>query len=234
MIKKVAIVTGASRGIGKAIAELFAKDGMSVVINSRNESEIRRSAVEIEKNTRVAVIPIQADVRNHSEVERLVQLTLNQFGRIDVLVNNAGVAVVKSLVDTTDHEFDRVIDTNLKGVFYCCKAVLPHMIAQKSGHIINISSGAGKTGFADLSVYCASKFGVIGLTESLAEEVSHYGISVIAICPGEVATQMQKEFMSDVEYERRKTYMIQPHTVAEKVLQAVKGRFNSGSSVDVY
>lgn len=230
-MKKVAIVTGASRGIGMAIAELFAKKGMSVVINSRDEGRIRKAAQEIQKTTGSFVTPIEADVRMHSDVERLVQLTLNEFGRIDVLVNNAGVAVVKPLVETTDHEFERVIDTNLKGVFYCCKAVLPHMIAQKSGHIINISSGAGKTGFADLSVYCASKFGVIGLTQSLAKEVSHYGIKVIAICPGAVATQMQKEFMSEVEYERTKRYMIQPEEVANKVLQAVEDRFASGSSI---
>ena len=233
MNKKVAIVTGASRGIGKAIAELFAKEGMDVVINSRDESRIRRSALEILKTTGSFVTPIQADVRNHSDIERLVQITLNQFGKIDILVNNAGIAVVKPLVETTDHEFDRVFDTNLKGVFYCCKAVLPHMIVQKSGHIINISSGAGKAGFADLSIYCASKFGVIGLTESLAKEVSRHGIKVIAICPGAVATQMQRDFMNEEEYERSKKHMIQPHTVAEKVLEAVKGRFASGSSVDV-
>jgi 3-oxoacyl-[acyl-carrier protein] reductase len=234
LTKKVAIVTGASRGIGKAIAELFAKEGINVVINSRTENEIRRSALEIEKKANMPVTPIQADIRNHSEVERLVQLTLNQFGRIDILVNNAGVAVVKPLVETSDNEFGRVIDTNLKGMFYCCKAVLPCMIAQKSGHIINISSGAGKAGFACLSVYCASKFGVIGLTESLAKEVLPYGIRVIAICPGPVATQMQKEFMSNEEYEKCKKDMIQPSTVAQKVLEAVKDRFSSGSSVNVY
>jgi 3-oxoacyl-[acyl-carrier protein] reductase len=230
---QVAIVTGASRGIGKAIAQLFAQQGMSVVICSRDENQTRKAAVEIQKNTGVFVVPIQADVRNHSDVDRLVQLTLNEFGKIDVLVNNAGVAVVKSLVDTTDHEYDRVVDTNLKGVFFCCKAVLPHMIKQKSGQIINISSGAGKTGFADLSVYCASKFGVIGLTESLAEEASPYGIKVFSVCPGAVATQMQREFMSDEEFEKRKNQMIQPEEVAQKVLQLVKGKFRSGISVDV-
>lgn len=149
-------------------------------------------------------------------------------------MNNAGVAVVKPLTETTDEEWNRVIDTNLKGMFFCCREVLPYMILQRSGSIINISSGAGKSGFADLSAYCESKFGVIGLTESLASEVLPYGINVVAICPGAVATQMQKEFISDEEYERRKTKMIQPDDVAKKVLDAVKGKFRNGSSIDVY
>ncbi len=234
MTKKVAIVTGASRGIGKATAQALAKDGMDVVICSRNENEIRKSAVEIQDSTGIFVVPVQADVRIHADVDRLVQLTMNEFGKIDVLVNNAGIAVVKPLIDTTDHEFDRIIDTNLKGVFYCCKAVLPHMIAQKSGHIINISSGAGKSGFAHLSAYCASKFGVIGLTESLAAEVLRYGVKVFAVCPGAVATQMQRQFMSNEEFENQKMQMIQPETVAQKILQLIKGRFRSGMSVDVY
>ena len=234
MDKQVAIVTGASRGIGKAIAHLFAQEGMNVVICSRNENQIRKTAMEIQKDTGNIVVPVKTDVRNHVDVDKLVQSALNEFGRIDILVNNAGVAIIKSLVETTDHEYDTIIDTNLSGVFFCCKSVLPHMIKQKSGYIINISSGAGKTGFANLSVYCASKFGVIGMTESLAEEVSDYGIKVFSVCPGAVATQMQKEFMSNEEFEKRKNQMIQPEEVAQKVLQLVKGKFRTGTSVDIH
>ena len=234
MDKQVAIVTGASRGIGKAIAHLFAQEGMNVVICSRNENQIRKTAMEIQKDTGNIVVPVKTDVRNHVDVDKLVQSALNEFGRIDILVNNAGVAIIKSLVETTDHEYDTIMDTNLSGVFFCCKSVLPHMIKQKSGYIINISSGAGKTGFANLSVYCASKFGVIGMTESLAEEVSDYGIKVFSVCPGAVATQMQKEFMSNEEFEKRKNQMIQPEEVAQKVLQLVKGKFRTGTSVDLH
>ncbi len=234
MDKQVALVTGASRGIGKVIAHLFAQEGMNVVICSRNENQIRKTAVEIQKDTGNLVVPVKTDVRNHVDVDKLVQSALNEFGRIDILVNNAGVAIIKSLVETTDHEYDTIMDTNLSGVFFCCKSVLPHMIKQKSGYIINISSGAGKTGFANLSVYCASKFGVIGMTESLAEEVSDYGIKVFSVCPGAVATQMQKEFMSNEEFEKRKNQMIQPEEVAQKVLQLVKGKFRTGTSVDLH
>ena len=234
MDKQVALVTGASRGIGKAIAYLFAQEGMNVVICSRNENQIRKTAVEIQKDTGNLVVPVKTDVRNHVDVDKLVQSALNEFGRIDILVNNAGVAIIKSLVETTDHEYDTIMDTNLSGVFFCCKSVLPHMIKQKSGYIINISSGAGKTGFANLSVYCASKFGVIGITESLAEEVSDYGIKVFSVCPGAVATQMQKEFMSNEEFEKRKNQMIQPEEVAQRVLQLVKGKFRTGTSIDIH
>ena len=234
MDKQVAIVTGASRGIGKAIAYLFAQEGMNVVICSRNEDQTRKTAMEIQKDTGNLVVPIKTDVRNHVDVDKLVQSAINEFGRIDILVNNAGVAIIKSLVETTDHEYDTIIDTNLNGVFFCCKSVLPHMIKQKSGYIINISSGAGKTGFANLSVYCASKFGVIGMTESLAEEVSDFGIKVFSVCPGAVATQMQKEFMSNEEFERRKNQMIQPEEVAQRVLQLVKGKFRTGTSIDIH
>jgi len=234
MDKQVALVTGASRGIGKVIAHLFAQEGMNVVICSRNENQIRKTAMEIQKDTGNLVVPVKTDVRNHIDVDKLVKITINEFGRIDILVNNAGVAIIKPLMETTDHEYDTIIDTNLKGLFFCCRSVLPHMIKRKSGYIINISSGAGKTGFANLSVYCASKFGVIGITESLAGEVSDYGIKVFSVCPGAVATQMQKEFMSNEEFEKRKNQMIQPEEVAQKVLQLVKGKFRTGTSVDIH
>ena len=234
MDKQVVIVTGASRGIGKEIAHLFSQEGMNVIICARNENQIRETAMEIQNDTGNSVVSIKADIRSHVDVDKLIKSTINKFGRIDVLVNSAGVAIIKSLVKTTNHEYDTIMDTNLKGVFLCCKSVLPHMIKQKSGYIINISSGAGKTGFANLSVYCASKFGVIGISESLAEEVSNYGIKVFSVCPGAVATQMQKEFMSNEEFESRKSQMIQPEEVAHNVLQLIKGKFRTGTSLNIY
>jgi 3-oxoacyl-[acyl-carrier protein] reductase len=234
MRKKVAIVTGGSKGIGKAIALSLAGANFNLIINSRNDKEIRDAAGEISKITGKYVLPLHADVTSHSDVKKVVNTAIEKFDRIDVLVNNAGMALERSLVETTDEEWNQIIDTNLKGAFLFSKEVLPHMIAKRSGSIINISSGAGKTGFAQLSAYCASKFGVIGLTESLAEEVSNYGIRVIAICPGAVATKMQRQFMTEGEYNRKKAKMIQPEDVAKKVLDAVNGKFSSGSAVDVF
>ena len=234
MANKVAIVTGSGRGIGRAVALALSSDGYDIVVNSRNSKEVSEVVSKIKQQTNSDAIPVLADIRYHKDVTKLVKTTVENFKRIDVLVNNAGVAIDKTLVKTSDEEWDLIMDTNLKGVFYCCKEVLPYMMSQKSGKIINISSGAGKHGFAELSAYCASKFGLIGLSESLAMEVGRYGIGVIAICPGAVATSMQQEFMSTKEFERRKSSMIQPEDVAKKVLQAVHGKFRSGSAIDVF
>lgn len=231
---KVAIVTGSTKGIGKAIAFELANEGYNVVINSRNQKDSDKIAKKLEKTFGIISVGFQADVRDQSQVRKMVNKTIKKFHKIDVLVNNAGVLIVKTLKKTSENDWDEIIDTNLKGVFLCSKEVLPYMISKNSGYIINISSGAGKSGYAELSSYCASKFGVIGLTESLAQEVSPFGISVVALCPGSVATDMQKQFMSKEEFEKRKNNMIQPSKVAKKTIEVIKGKYSSGSSVDVY
>lgn len=230
---KTAIVTGSSRGIGKDIAIKLAEKGFNIVINSRKHFDSQKVAQEIIEQYNVNAIGIEADVRVPYMVTELMRQTIKEFKRIDVLVNNAGVAVLKPLAKTTDDEWNFVVDTNLKGVFLCSREVLPYMISQKSGCIVNISSGAGKSGFSELSAYCASKFGVIGLTESLAEEVSVYGIQVIAVCPGAVATEMQRQFMSMEEFEKRKHFMIHPNEVADVVVAAIDGKYKTGSSIDI-
>ncbi len=230
---KTAIITGSTKGIGKDIAYTLAKNGYNLVINSRNQQEAEKTAKNISENENVTAIGIAANVSDVSEVEQMIKKTLDEFGQIDVLVNNAGILVVKSVTETSEKEWDDLLDTNLKGVFVCTKAVLPHMISQNSGCIVNISSGAGKSGFSELSAYCSSKFGVMGFAESLAEEVSQNNIQVVTICPGAVATDMQKLFMSEDEFNLRKDSMIQPHEVSQKVLDAINGKFSTGSSVDV-
>ena len=203
-MSKVAIITGSSRGIGKSIAYKLAQNGFNVVINSRKQKDASLVAQDIEKRFEVKSIGIAANVQSESQVKNLIRNAIKKFNKIDVLINNSGILIVKSLDKTTLKEWNNVIVTNLKGVYLCSKEVLRYMKPTKSGFIINISSGAGKSGYGDLAVYGASKFGVIGLTESLAQEVNPYGITVVAICPGAVATDMQKQFMSEKEYEHQK------------------------------
>jgi NAD(P)-dependent dehydrogenase (short-subunit alcohol dehydrogenase family) len=151
-----------------------------------------------------------------------------------VLINNAGITYVKKLIDTTEEEWDHTLDINLKGAFLFCKAIVPHMIENNCGVIINVSSGAGKVGFEDISGYCASKFGMIGLTESLAREVANYNIRVLTICPGEVATKMQ-EVVDAQYYELNKHKMLHPRRVAEKIANMIfnLNEYKNGIAVDL-
>jgi 3-oxoacyl-[acyl-carrier protein] reductase len=178
------------------------------------------------------VLGITCDVGVASDVERLVKNTIGHFGGIDILVNNAGVAILKQLVDTTEQEWDETINSNLKSAFLCSKAVLPYLLRQKSGVIINVSSGAGKTGFENLSVYCASKFGMIGLTESLAWEIAANSIRVMAICPSNVDTAMQD--IDPVYYKANKKRMLTAGQVASKIVEMIyERRYRNGQSVDI-
>jgi meso-butanediol dehydrogenase/(S,S)-butanediol dehydrogenase/diacetyl reductase len=192
---KVAIVTGASRGIGQAIAIRLAQEGADVTIVAlRSEERLTAVARDIEACGR-QVLPLMADVSKGEAVERMVEETLKKFGRIDILVNNAGIIRVSPITELTEEEWDEVLRVNLRSVFLCCKAAVPHLIKQKSGTIINVSSTGGKTGYPGITHYCASKFGVIGFTQSLAKELGVHNITVNAICPGEVKTEMWTRFL---------------------------------------
>ena len=236
--KKAAIITGSGRGIGKATAILLGKQGINVVVCSRTESEINSVVKEIEElNSEVSVLGIKCDVTISSQVNSLVKSTVDKFGfeTIDILVNNAGVAFNKKLADTSEEEWDQTINTNLKGSFLFTKAVLPYMIARKSGVILNLNSGAGKAGFSNLSSYCASKFGLTGLTESLALEVAAYNTRVLTIFLGQVATKMWQEFDYDY-YEKNKNRMLNPQKVAAKIVEMIfdTKNYKNGDSVEVY
>ncbi|HET6727027.1 MAG TPA: SDR family oxidoreductase [Nitrososphaeraceae archaeon] len=211
-----ALVTGGGRGIGKETAILLSKKGLNVIICSRTQKEIDSAVKEIKSLGNGQIIGRKCDVSVYSEVNTLVKDTLEIYGRIDVLINNAGITYVKKLIDTTEEQWDQTLDINLKGAFLFCKAIVPHMIESNCGVIINVSSGAGKVGFEDISAYCASKFGMIGLTESLAREVANHNIRVMTICPGEVATKMQEDVDARY-YELNKHKMLHPTTVAEKI-----------------
>lgn len=229
-----ALVTGGARGIGKETAVLLAKKGMNVVICSRTQAEIDSTVMEIKSSGYNQITGRKCDVSLSNEVNNLVRVILDKYGRIDVLINNAGITYVKKLVDTTEEEWDQTLDVNLKGVFLLSKAIVPQMMKNNFGVITNVSSGAGKVGFGDISAYCASKFGIMGLTESLAWEVANYNIRVMSICPGEVATKMQKD-VDPHYYELNKNKMLHPKTVAEKITDMVfdDKKYGNGVSVDL-
>jgi len=186
---KTVFVTGAGGGIGKAIALTFAKKGAYVALVDVKKEYVTKVAEEINAIGGKA-LALAVDVTDYASVKSAVNETVNAFGSLDVAVNNAGVVGIGSIEEIDEQEWDRVLSVNAKGVFICTKAVLEVMKPQKSGAIINTASIAGKMGMAHLSHYVASKFAVIGFTNSIAKEVAETGITVNAICPGIIGTGM--------------------------------------------
>lgn len=236
LTEKTAIITGSGRGIGRETAILLAKSGVNVVICSRTKSEINSVKEEIEKvNSESRVVGVNCDVSLSYQVNSLIQLTMEKFGNVDILVNNAGVAFNKKLVYTSEKEWDQTINTNLKGAFLFTKAVLPSMIAKRSGVIINVNSGAGMVGFSNLSAYCASKFGLRGLAESVSLEVDRYNIRLMTIFLGQVATRMWEDFDYGY-YEENKRKMLNAQDVGEKIVEMIfdTEKYKNGESIEMY
>jgi 3-oxoacyl-[acyl-carrier protein] reductase len=237
--KKTAIITGSSRGIGKETAIILAKKSVNVVVCSRTQSEINSTVEEINNQTgNSSALGIKCDVSTPSDVNSVVKSAIEKYGSntINILVNNAGVAFNRKLIDTSEEEWDQTINSNLKGAFLFTKAVLPYMISKGSGVILNVNSGAGKTGFSNLSAYCASKFGLVGLAESLAIEVNKYqNIRVLTIFLGEVATKMWQEYDFGY-YQRNKSKMLQPQDVAVKISEMIfdAKAYKNGDSIEMY
>jgi 3-oxoacyl-[acyl-carrier protein] reductase len=184
---KVAIVTGASRGIGKSIALLFSKEGAKISTIARTEHDLKKLKDEIESTGGKCLI-FKGDVSDENDVKNAVEKTIQEFGRIDILVNNAGFGIYKPVVELTTDEFDKMVAVNFRGVFLFTKYVLPYMMKQNSGVIINISSIAGTLGVKNMAVYSATKWAVNGFTESIMHEVREYNIRVASLCPGSVDT----------------------------------------------
>jgi 3-oxoacyl-[acyl-carrier protein] reductase len=239
LTNKVAVVTGASRGIGRAIALALAEAGADVVVNySGSEEKAKEVVAEIEKLGRKG-LAIKANVAALTEVEEMIQQALDVFGKVDILVNNAGITRDNLIMRMKEEDWDLVIDTNLKGVFNCIKAVTRPMMKQRSGKIINISSVVGVMGNPGQANYVAAKAGVIGLTKTTAKELSSRGITVNAIAPGFIETDMTDVLGAEVRDELLKLIPLgrlgKPEDVARTVrfLCSPDGDYITGQVIHV-
>ncbi len=190
---KTAVVTGSTKGIGRAIAEALSREGMNVCISARNANEVEKAVSDIGDAGEGSVTGAVCDVRDYDEVKALFEHTAAEFGGIDVLVNNAGIGIFGRIDETSPEDFRAVLETNLFGVFYCCREAIPLIKKRGGGYIINISSLAGINAHPQMAVYNASKFALNGFSEALMQEVRHDGIKVSYIMPGSVNTHFSNE-----------------------------------------
>ena len=195
---KIAVVTGGSRGIGAAIAKELGREGATVVINYNDSHKLSQSVVEEIKAMGSSAVALQADISEANATKGFIEEVLDKFGRVDILVNNAGITRDRTFHKMSFEEWHKVIDTNLSSVFNTCKVALPAMMEQKYGRIINISSVIGQAGGFGQTNYAAAKAGLIGFTKSLALETARKGVTVNAICPGFIATEMVREMPESV------------------------------------
>lgn len=229
-MEKVALITGATRGIGRQVAITLSKEGYNIALNYRTENdELEELKKEIEKNN-VKVLTVQGDVSNFQDCEKIVKETIEMFGKIDVLVNNAGITKDMLLARMKEEDFKQVIDVNLVGTFNVTKNVISHMMKARSGRIINLSSVVGISGNAGQSNYAASKAGIIGFTKSLAKEVASRNILVNAIAPGFIQTNMTDVLKEEVKEEIAKSIPLKRMGTAEDVANLVKFLASEGSS----
>ena len=219
---KAAIVTGGGSGNGRAIALRFAREGADIVVVGRTLKKVEETAKEIEEIGRRS-LALKADVSVYGDVARMVKAAVDKFGKIDILVNNAGIIIRKDLFDHTEEDWDKTMNINLKSVFLCCKEVVPVMLKQGKGKIVNIASGAGQTGVRR-GAYGASKAGVINLTASMALELAPYKINVNAVSPGTIETPMSAAVTASPEMEEKAVRCIpygrlgQPEDIASAAL----------------
>jgi NAD(P)-dependent dehydrogenase (short-subunit alcohol dehydrogenase family) len=210
---RTAIVTGSSKGIGYAIAEALAGANANVVVSARKPAEVTEAARKLEKAGNGRILGIPCDVSRLEDVTRLVNETATTLGGIDILINNAGIGTFAPVDELDPAQWDRLIATNLSGVFYCCHEALPHLKRSGDAWIINIASLAGKNPFAGGAAYNASKFGLVGFSEALMLDVRQQGVRVNYIMPGSVNT-----WFGDKQPKEENDWMIQPEDIAELVM----------------
>ena len=218
------IITGASAGIGEATARRLARDGFCVTLAARRRDELERVAQEIETTGGQALVT-PTDVRDRTAIQRMVQSTLDHWGRVDVLVNNAGLGHDGHVIHLDPDKVRELMAVNVVAVIECAQAVLPAMVRQSSGHIINVASIAGLVGLPGSSLYCASKFAVNGFTDALRREVSRYGIHVTALCPGFVATDFSPRLRQITEGRpdaQRLPGVMRPGYVADRIADLIR------------
>ena len=210
---RVAIITGGGRGIGRATALAFAAEGADIVLAARTDGEISAVAEEVRALGKRA-LAIPTDVQHKAAVDAMVAQTLNTFGKVDILVNNAGVAIHNPIPKIREEDWDVTMAVNLKGVFLCTQAVFGLMCEQQSGHIVNVSSVSGKHGHVNGGAYCASKFAVVGFTETTNNEGRAHGVKASVVCPGPVDTKMRRDNHPDDVIE----HLTLPEDVAALIL----------------
>ena len=236
---RVAIVTGSGRGIGQAIALKLAEAGAAVVINDIGEASVIESVVEEIRSMNREGLAVLADISSSSDVDRLVETAITAYGRVDILVNNAGITRDQLLLRMSEEDWDKVININLKSVFLCTKAVLKHMIKQRWGRIINMASIVGIVGNPGQANYASAKAGIIGFTRTIAKEVASRSITVNAIAPGFIDTQMTQQLEESQRQELQRRiplgYLGTPRDVAEAVafLASSEARYITGHVLNV-
>jgi acetoacetyl-CoA reductase len=234
----VVVVTGASRGLGRAIAEEVARGGAKVVVNySRSQEPAEELVNEISESGGEA-IAVQADVSDAEQAQKLIDQAIEEYGRIDVLVNNAGINIDRTLKKLSVDDWDKVIQVDLNSAFYTVHAVLPHMTEQGGGKIINMSSFVGEAGNIGQANYSAAKAGLLGFTKTAAKELARNGITVNAICPGFIETDMVASIPEDARDKLLKTVPLgrfgQPEEIARAVCYLVEdGDYITGQSLDI-
>ncbi len=215
---QTALVTGGTRGIGLAVARSLLHKGVQVVLCSRCAADVTETVETLHSEFTAKISGIACDLRSYSQVQEMFRFAETEVGSIDILINNAGVGSFHNLEEIEIEEWSRTIETNLSGVFYCCKEVLPQMKRRGGGYIINIGSLAGKQAFAGASAYCASKFGLVGFSESLMQEVRHDHIKVSYVMPGSVNTS----FARGGEQDPATTWKLLPEDVAQVIIDLLE------------